>query len=239
MLVEVIACTLADAVVARDAGADRVELCLAIEVGGLTPYLETIAGISTLAAFPVAVMVRPQPGVFVGLNDSIVKQIKRIVAFGLPNVHIVTGALRDDRTLDLEGLKSFRAACNGVPLVCHRCFDLTPDPFAALEQLIDLGFDRVLTSGQAPTAPEGTEVIAKLVEQANGRIEIIAGSGVRPHNVQELIALTGVTQVHASCFADSPPLSGAVNYGPTLAVRAHKVEALKEAAIGSLGFQPG
>ena len=230
MLVEVIACTLADAVVARDAGADRVELCLAIEVGGLTPYLETIAGISTLAAFPVAVMVRPQPGVFVGLNDSIVKQIKRIVAFGLPNVHIVTGALRDDRTLDLEGLKSFRVASNGVPLVCHRCFDLTPDPFAALEQLIDLGFERVLTSGQAPTASEGTEVIAQLVIQAKGRIEIIAGSGVRPHNVAEIIRRTGVSQVHASCFEEVVGPRGAVDFGPTLRISAVKVAALVAAA---------
>lgn len=230
MLVEVIACTLADAVVARDAGADRVELCLAIEVGGLTPYLETISNIHTLVPFPVAVMVRPQPGGFVGLTESIVKQIKRVVAFGLPNIQIVTGALLDDQTLDLDGLKSIRAACLDVTLVCHRCFDLTPDPFTALEQLIDLGFDRVLTSGQAKTAIDGADVIAKLVDQANGRIEILAGSGIRPHNVRHLIAHTGVTQVHASCFSDPEPTHGNIDYGPTLSVSAEKVCSLIEAA---------
>ena len=239
MLVEVIACTLADAEVARDAGADRVELCLAIEVGGLTPYLETIAGVSSLAPFPVSVMVRPQPGGFVGLNEPILKQIKRIVAFGLPNVQIVTGSLLASNELDLEGLRSIRAASPRLPLVCHRCFDLTPDPFVALEQLIDLGFDRVLTSGQAATALEGADTIAKLVEQAKGRIEILAGAGVRPHNARELIARTGVTQVHASSFADSPPPTTPIDYGPTLQVDREKVRALKEAAIGSLGFQPG
>ncbi len=230
MLVEVIACTLSDAVAARDAGADRVELCLAIEVGGLTPYLETIAGISALAPFAVSVMVRPQPGGFVGLNDSILKQIKRIVAFGFSNVQIVTGSLLADGALDLEGLRAFRAACPGVPLVCHRCFDLTPDPYTALEQLIDLGFDRVLTSGQAKTAIEGANTISKLVEQANGRIEIIAGSGIRPHNVQQLIAHTGVTQVHASCFADPESPPGNIDLGPTLSVSAEKVRALVDAA---------
>ena len=239
MLVEVIACTLADAVVARDAGADRVELCLAFEVGGLTPYIETVRQMETLGSFPVVVIVRPRSGGFVHQFEQILQQIDSLLALNLSNIQIITGALTEDNHLDRKALKTIRDRTSGTILACHRCFDLTPDPFAALEQLIDLGFDRVLTSGQAPTAPEGTEVIAKLVEQANGRIEIIAGSGVRPHNVQELIALTGVTQVHASCFADSPPLSGAVNYGPTLAVSAQKFEVLKEATIGSLGSQPG
>ena len=230
MLVEVIACTLADAVVARDAGADRVELCLAIEAGGLTPYLETIAGISALTPFPVVVMVRPQPGGFVGLNELILEQIKRIIAFDLPNVHIVTGSLLSDNTLDLDALKSIRSECPNVPLVCHRCFDLTPDPRIALEQLIDLGFDRVLTSGQAKTAPEGADIIAKLVDQANGRIEIIAGAGIRSHNVQQLIEQTGVTQVHASCFADTTPSTNPVDFGLTLDVDPVKIDALVNAA---------
>ena len=226
MLVEVIACTLADAVVARDAGADRVELCLAIEVGGLTPFVETIEQMGTLAPFSVVVMIRPQPGGFVQQSDLILKQIDSILALELANIEIITGALTSSNELDLVGMRAIRSHAKGVTLACHRCFDLTPDPFAALEQLIDLGFDRVLTSGQAPTAPEGTEVIAKLVEQANGRIEIIAGSGVRPHNVREIISQTGVTQVHASCFEDVVKMRGAVDFGPTLRVSAEKVAAL-------------
>lgn len=224
MLVEVIACNLADAVVARDAGADRVELCLAIEVGGLTPYIETIEEIGTLAPFPVVVMVRPQPGGFVNQNEQILKQIDNILALGLTNIEIITGALTAQNELDLSALKAIRSRTPMTKLACHRCIDLTPDPFMALEQLIDLGFDRVLTSGQAKTAPEGAATIAKLVEQANGRIEVIAGSGIRPHNVQQLIQQSGVTQVHASCFGEQEVDSGKISYGPTL--RARKLSVL-------------
>ncbi len=230
MLVEVIACTLADAVVARDAGADRVELCLAIEVGGLTPYIETIEQIGTLAPFPVVVMVRPQPGGFVNQSDLILQQIDRIVSLNLANIEIITGALTTENELDVHALKAIRDRTKGTTLACHRCFDRTPDPCQALEQLIDLGFDRVLTSGQAKTAPEGAATIAKLVQQANGRIEIIAGSGIRTHNVQQLIQQTGVTQVHASCFGEPDIETGEINYGPTLRVNQDRVIDLVAAA---------
>ena len=132
--------------------------------------------------------------------------------------------------LDLPALEVIRECAKGTKLACHRCFDLTSDPRVALEQLIDLGFDRVLTSGHARTAPEGAELIKKLVEQAAGRIEIIAGSGIRPHNVKELIETTDVAQVHASCFADLVPFVGNVDYGPTLAVSEEKVRDLVKAS---------
>jgi copper homeostasis protein len=223
MLVEVIACTLADAAVARDAGADRVELCLAIEVGGLTPYIETIEEVGSLAPFPVVVMVRPQPGGFVNQTDQILQQIDHILSLKLANIEIITGALTEQNELDLPALKAIRTRTQGTKLVCHRCFDLTPDPYQALEQLIDLGFERVLTSGQAQTAPEGAEVIARLVKQANNRIEIIAGSGIRPHNVQQLVKETGVTQVHASCFGSPDDPKTRINYGSTLRIRKENV----------------
>jgi copper homeostasis protein len=187
-----------------------------------------------LEPFPVAVMIRPQTGGFVHQTDHILEQIDTILALRLPNIQIVTGALTDDDSrLDLVAMTAIRDRVKGTSLTCHRCFDLTPNPLVALEQLIDLGFDRVLTSGQAQTAPEGADVIAQLVEQAKGRIEIIAGAGIRPHNVQQLIRRTGVTQVHASCFVDPEPVTSKTNYGPTLRVSAEKVKALKESAIGS------
>jgi len=231
MLVEVIACTLADAVIARDAGADRVELCLAIEVGGLTPYIETIEEVSSLAPFQVVVMVRPQSGGFINLSEQILKQIDNILSLNLANIEIITGSLTTENELDIHALKAIRDRTKGTTLACHRCFDLTSDPYVALEQLIDLGFDRVLTSGQAKTAPEGADVIAKLVNQANGRIQIIAGSGIRPHNMQDLIQRTGVSQVHASCFGEPDASSSKVDYGPTLTVSSDKVRALLLSAI--------
>ena len=164
MLVEVIACSLADAVVAREAGADRVELCLAMEVGGLTPYLQTVATMEALAPFPVSVMVRPRPGGFVGYSDLVLQQIDQILSVGLPNIQIVTGCLNESNQFDLVAMKAIRRATEGSYLTCHRCFDLTPNPIVAVEQLIDLGFDRVLTSGQAPNAQLGLSVIANLVE---------------------------------------------------------------------------
>ena len=230
MLVEVIACTFADAEVARDAGADRVELCLAIEVGGLTPYVETIEQIGALAPFPVVVMVRPQPGGFVNQVNQILRQIDGILSLGLSNIEIITGALNQDNTLDLIAMKAIREGTKRTTLACHRCIDQTPDPRQALEQLIDLGFDRVLTSGQAKTAIEGADVIANLVKQANDRIEIIAGSGIRPHNVQELVRRTGVTQVHASCFDEHFSSPNGVNYGQTMQVGRQKVVDLVHAA---------
>ena len=230
MLVEVIACSLADAVVAREAGADRVELCLAMEVGGLTPYLQTVATMEALAPFPVSVMVRPRPGGFVGYSDLVLQHIDQILSVGLPNIQIVTGCLNESNQFDLVAMKAIRRATEGSYLTCHRCFDLTPNPIVAVEQLIDLGFDRVLTSGQAPNAQLGLSVIANLVEEADERIEVMAGVGIRPHNVKEIIAMTGVEQIHASCFGEVPSSSGAVDFGPTLTVSAMKVKALVTAA---------
>ncbi len=230
MLVEVIACSAEDIRTAQSAGADRVELCLAIEVGGLTPYLENIEENFEGSTIPIAVMVRPRPGGFVGLTELILQQIGVLRKLNLPNMQVVTGSLLSSGELDVEGLRRMRLDCSEVPLVCHRCFDLTPDPFDALEQLIDLGFDRVLTSGKGATALEGADVIARLVEQANGRIEILAGSGIRPHNVGEIIRRTGVTQVHASCFGDAISHGGPVDFGLTLEVSGEKVRILVDAA---------
>lgn len=230
MLVEVIACTFDDVVIAKDAGADRVELCLAIEVGGLTPYLETIRQCGTLAPFPVVVMVRPQPGGFHNQTRQILQQIGEIRSLGLTNIQLISGALTAENELDLPAMTSIREATRGATLACHRCFDQTPDPFAALEQLIDLGFDRVLTSGQEVSAARGVEVIAKLQAQAKGRIEILPGSGIRPHNVREIIEATGVTQIHASCFEDPIQQASKIDFGPTLEVDIEKVLALVSVA---------
>lgn len=232
MLVEVIACSLADAVVVRESGADRVELCLAIEVGGLTPYTHTIRSMAELDPFPISVMVRPRPGGFDGYLDEVLVQIHEISALGISNIQIVTGVLNPSQELDLAGMRAIRRAAGSMPLVCHRCFDLTPYPLVAIEQLIDLGFDRVLTSGQAPTAQLGIEAISKIVDQAADRIEVIVGAGIRPHNVQEIIRATGVKQVHASCFADAPPSSGKVDFGASLRVSEEKVRAFVKAAKG-------
>jgi copper homeostasis protein len=109
---------------------------------------------------------------------------------------IVSGALRSDHTVDVEQTRALIEAAAGLPVTFHRAFDSTIDTPGALDQLIDLGATRVLTSGGAPTALEGADIIAALVNQARDRISIVAGGGIREHNVSDVIRRTGVREIH-------------------------------------------
>lgn len=179
-------------------GADRIELCAALAVSGLTPS----PGFMTLAAesgCPAYAMIRPRVGDFIYSSldlDLMRRDIDAVRAAGLAGV--VLGANRPSGDLDAEMLGALIAHAQGLGATLHRAFDLVPDLPAALETAIDLGFERILTSGGAPTAMEGAGRIAELVAQAGGRIAIMAGSGVTAANVAELVARTGVPEVHAS-----------------------------------------
>lgn len=188
---------------AQQGGADRIELCSSLGCGGLTPS----AGLMAEAArhsLPVIALIRPRSGGFVYSEAEarvMLHDIARAAELGLAGVAI--GALTPARQLDLPLLERLiRAAADGqLQLTLHRAFDLVRDPGAALEAAIALGFQRVLTSGGAPTATAGTAQLAALVRQSQGRIRILAGSGIRPGNVTALLAATGVHEVHASCRA--------------------------------------
>jgi copper homeostasis protein len=110
---------------------------------------------------------------------------------------VVFGILHEDGRLDLDRMAELVRLADGMRVVCHRAFDATPDADEALEQLISLGVHEVLTSGHAPTALEGAAVLKRHVQRAAGRILILAGGGVRPHNVKQLLTQTGVHRVHA------------------------------------------
>ncbi len=208
--------------VAALAGAARIELNSAIELGGLTPSIglvEQARKRCECAAKPceVIAMVRPRRGGFAydidWLNDMR-QDIRRLIEAGVDGVAL--GVLTRDGTVDAglcaELIEPARAA--GRQVIFHRAFDLTPDPIAALDVLIELGFDRVLTSGGRATAMEGAGVIRSLIEHAEGRIEVLPGGGIRAHNVAELVSLTGCTQVHAALLHDRRDSSGKAN--PTL-----------------------
>ena len=105
--------------------------------------------------------------------------------------------LRSDRQLDTARMAELVAAADGLRVVCHRAFDLTPNAEATLRELLQLGVHEVLTSGHAPTALEGAETLRRLHALGGGRLAILAGGGVRPHNVRELIAQSGVHRIHA------------------------------------------
>ncbi len=179
-------------------GADRIELCAALELGGLTPS----AGFMELArqvAVPVRVLIRPRAGDFTYEPDEmavIEGDIRAARALGLSGV--VIGAAGPDGTLDLAALRRMIAAAKGMRLTLHRVFDLVPDRAVALEQAVDLGFDTILTSGGAGAAATGVAALAALARQAAGRIAIMPGGGIRVDTIGALRAAMPLSAVHGS-----------------------------------------
>lgn len=201
-----------DARQAEIGGANRVELCSALFLGGLTPSLGSLRTLKDRNFEPeILAMVRPRPAGFCYSENEIEvmeSDAELLLANGAKG--LVFGILRADRTVDSKRCQQILDKIGSYDAVFHRAFDLVPDPIRALDELIHLGFKRVLTSGQRPTALEGSALIRKLVEHARGRIEILPGAGIRRDNLRQLIAETGCTQVHATAFRhfDDPTTIG-------------------------------
>ena len=211
ILVEAAVETLESALAAERAGADRIELCVNLNDGGTTPSTGLTAAVVEGAQLPVFVLIRPRAGDFVYSDDEIDLMSRDVETAGIIGIAgIVTGALTSKRTVDVEQTRALVNAAAGGPVTFHRAFDSTINMPDGLEQLIDLGVSRVLTSGGAATAVEGADVIAALVDQARDRIAIIAGGGIREHNVGDVIARTGVHEVHAR-FVDEARMKDLVD----------------------------
>lgn len=201
-------------------GADRVELCSGLSEGGLTPSIGLIQATLQVEGIAKNVLIRPRGGDFLYTEaevDIIVDDIFAARRAGADGV--VVGALCADGSIDEAACQRFIDAARGeyvdfaegdldeayilppVSVTFHRAFDLCRDPLEALEVLIRLGFDRILTSGQAATAEAGIPVLRKLVELAAGRIIIMPGCGVNPDNAARIIAETGASEIHASARA--------------------------------------
>ncbi len=195
-------------------GADRIELCSALELGGLTP-LPGMMALAAAAPMPVYAMVRPRSGDFVFDErdvDAMLRDIDAIRAAGLAG--IVIGANRPDGTLDQPVLRRLLARAAGLGSTLHRAMDLVPDFAEAIEAAASLGVERVLTSGGAPTALAGLGNIAIMHRAARGRVGIMAGSGLRPDNISGLIASGAVDEVHSSCAGEPVgSAAGAVRLG--------------------------
>lgn len=213
-------------------GADRIELCAALALGGLTPA----AGLMAEAAgcpVPVMVMVRPRAGDFVWAEAEVGMMKAEILATRAAGfAGVVLGASLADGRLDVPVLKRLVAAAEGMDLTLHRAIDLAPDMGMALEAAIGLGFRRILTSGGEKTAEAGAARIAALVAQAAGRISIMPGSGVSPANAQMLKGL-GIAELHASCSTLHPATGKVVELGFGTAMdrqtSARQVRALRRA----------
>ena len=210
ILVEAAVESFESALTAERSGADRIELCANLSDGGTTPSAELIAAVAERVRIPVFVLIRPRGGDFVYANEEINGMTRDIALAGSIGVGgIVTGALTSSGRVEVTQTRALIQAAAGFPVTFHRAFDFTENQPDALEQVISLGASRVLTSGGAAAALEGTDAIAALVRRARGRIVIVAGGGVRERNVRDVIARTGVREVHTR-FVDEAQMRGLV-----------------------------
>ncbi|MFC6885828.1 MULTISPECIES: copper homeostasis protein CutC [Actinomadura] len=202
------------AVAAERAGAQRVELCAALFEGGLTPTLGTVrAALAAVSRIRVHVIIRPRGGDFIFDEHEVAAMEHDTVLAREAGAHgIVIGALTPGGEIDRRVTERLIAAAGGLPITFHRAFDMAADPFAALETLIDLGVDRVLTSGQDAGALEGAPLIAELVRRAGDRIVVMPGGGVTDRNVARIVAETGAREIHFAALSERP--SPAVHRNP-------------------------
>ncbi|MCM2293203.1 copper homeostasis protein CutC [Allorhizobium sp. BGMRC 0089] len=184
--------------VAVQNGAGRIELCAALDQGGVTPSVGFVE-VAAKAPLPVHVLIRPRGGDFVYRADEVdvmLRDIERVRNLGLAGV--VIGAATQERRLDLPVLADMIAAAQGMDLTLHRVFDLLSDPFTGLEQAISLGFKRILTSGAAQDVGQGIELLFQLQQRAEERIALMPGGGLKPDLLPVLLE-KGFRQFHASC----------------------------------------
>ena len=204
ILVEAAVDSLDDALAAVAGRADRLELCANLGVGGTTPDRALLVQVLERVDIPVLVMTRPRGGSFVYTPAELDRMRRDIeTALQLGAAGVVLGALDGNKHIDVEQTRSLLRVAAGAPVTFHRAFDRTLDLFVALDTLVSLGVTRVLTSGGAPTASEGADMLTALVERAGDSIEILAGGGVRASNVRELVRRTRVREVHARCEGDA------------------------------------
>lgn len=190
--------SVAGALAAEAGGAHRVELCSALFDGGLTPTFgtveRTLARVSTIRVHPI---IRPRGGDFVFDDDEIAAMERDIEAVVAAGVHgVVIGALTPEGDVDVDTCRGLMDRAQGRSVTFHRAFDMARDPHAALETLIELGVDRVLTSGQEASALEGAPLIGELVRAAGDRITVMPGAGVTARNLDRIRTETGATEYH-------------------------------------------
>lgn len=222
--IEVCCASLHEAREAQAGGAVRIELCSALGAGGITPSAGMIAAVAHAEGLTidVNVLIRAREGSFLYTDEEIGIMVRDIELCRREGVHgVVIGALTADGDIDIAACRRMMDAAGDMSVTFHRAFDVCRDPQQALEEIIALGCDRLLTSGQQATAEEGADLIARLVEQAAGRIIVMPGSGIRPSNIATIAAKTRATEFHSTargsatddgmryrnpnvCFAPSP-----------------------------------
>lgn len=203
-LLEVCVDSYESAIRAARGGADRLELCGCLQVGGISPSPWLIRQVVEAVDVPVNVLLRPRFGDFC-FTEAEKEVLLREAEFCAENgaAGIVIGALTPEGDLDTAHLRRCLSLASGLKNTLHRCFDVCRDPFAALEQARELGFSTILTSGQQKTAPEGAALLAELQQKA-GAVRLMAGSGVGPGNIRAIFDATGITAYHFSGKQSEP-----------------------------------
>lgn len=192
-------------IAAQEAGADRVELCASLLEGGLTPSAGTVMTALRLATIPFHVIVRSRGGDFLYSEAefaTMCEDVKALREMGVAGV--VVGCLNPDGTVDEARMSELVRLAEGMNVTCHRAFDMTRDPFEALEALIRCGVGRVLTSGQRDTAIEGVALLGELVRRAGDRIIILGCGALDPGTIGKVRAATGLSEMHFAALRDVP-----------------------------------
>ena len=197
---EVCANSVASCIAAEQAGADRVELCAGIPEGGTTPSYGMISvARDVLKNTRLHVIIRPRGGDFLYSHDELEQMYHDIHACRRLGVDgVVFGCLTAEGSVHMLDNPNLLDEAKGMSVTFHRAFDRTVDPFQALEDIIGLGFDRILTSGQQPKASDGVDLLARLHDKAEGRIHLLAGSGVNENNIREIYERTRIHEYHFS-----------------------------------------
>lgn len=188
-------------------GATRIELCSSLVLGGLTPSFGFMKKAAQISTIPVYAMIRPRQGDFLYDQDDIDAMLLDIEAAAEAGLQgVVFGVLTADGMIDLPLAQQLaeRANLYGLGITFHRAIDQSSDWQQALEDIISLGAERVLTSGLAANVEQGIDTLKQMVEQADGRVSIMAGAGLTAENVQAIVNATGVREVHLSGKSTRP-----------------------------------
>jgi copper homeostasis protein len=199
ILIEVCANSVASALAGQRGGAARVELCAALIEGGLTPSPAVIEIAREQLHIQLNVLIRPRGGDFCYDEPEFAVMLRDIAFCKRAGVDgVVIGILHPDGKVDVERSRRLMEAARPMSVTFHRAFDMAVDPLRALDGVLSLGADRLLTSGQRGSAMEGRGLIAELVRHAGGRLIVMPGAGINDGNIRELIAVTGAREYHLS-----------------------------------------
>lgn len=237
MIVEVVGCSVEDGLAIERAGADRIELCAGIIAGGVTPSTGLLRSVKASCSLPVMAMVRPREGGFFYSESEFAtmeRELDELVAAGADGV--VFGILLADGSIDRPRMEKLRRRAGDLPVMCHRAFDVTPDPLAAIDALVDAGVDRVLSSGQTREILTGLPMLRRIMDHATGRIVVQPCEGIRANNVALVVDTLESSCIHFGPFVEAldptSRLGTEVDYGHHMVVDEDAVRAVIELVRG-------